>query len=136
MSGPKQWVPFAPLWAYYGRWARSRDVDPSVLHLAWLLDVNQATIHHWRAERHLLVHTADRAALALGVHPIEIWGATWLDVLEVEVSRKRRTAGRTAEVLLFPPVDWTVMRPLRAAALAESLALRGIVERVEEARTA
>lgn len=45
--------------------------------------------------------------------------------------REQRRA--LADVVLFPPPDWSVMRPLRSAALAASWALRGVVE---EARTA
>lgn len=42
--------------------------------------------------------------------------------------RKRQEARKaSAEIVLFPPVDWSVMRPARAAALAESWRLRGVV---------
>lgn len=49
-----------------------------------------------------------------------------------KADRKAATAARKAEaetpgrLVLFPPVDWTVMRPARAAALAESWRLRRV----------
>lgn len=84
--GPIQHLPFDPLWQWYaGRWCASRDVDPSAGHFAAVAEVSRGTVHRWRDEGRILLHPADRVATALGVHPIEVWGDTWLDVPDVRV---------------------------------------------------
>lgn len=83
------------------RWAGS------VRGLARVLDVTTATVYRWRREG-VPVYAADRAAVALGAHPGELWPAWWQQS-EPRVGRPRMPK---------------FVRDLRAAALVESWRLR------------
>lgn len=51
--------------------------NPSAAVLAQQLGVTRRTVHRWRRTGVIPAHQVDRAAVALGHHPAEIWPTEW-----------------------------------------------------------
>lgn len=51
---------------------------PDVDHAAFRLGVTRRTVERWR-KRGLTERSADEAAVALGRHPLNIWGRAWAE---------------------------------------------------------
>jgi hypothetical protein len=45
--------------------------------IALLLDTSEGAVRYWKQEGSLNIYAADKAAVALGRHPSEIWGELW-----------------------------------------------------------
>lgn len=77
--------------------------------LALQLGTRPRTVHRWKAEGGIPFYVADRAALALGMHPGEVWGQAWWaasyeqDILET--ARVDEVADRRA-------ARWLAARPV------------------------
>lgn len=57
--------------------------------IAWRVGVHKATAYRWMRAGHLSIDHADRAAIALGVHPVLIWPEFYdvaVDPLDMEVA--------------------------------------------------
>lgn len=66
------------------RYLRARcDVERlTVTRMARMCDVARETVYRWRRAGHVPEFAADRAAVALGVHPATIWGGVWWSTVE------------------------------------------------------
>lgn len=62
-------LPWAPVARMMGR--------ASTYEMARRCRVQRRTIYRWREQGWVSIRVADRLAVALGHHPIEIWGAEW-----------------------------------------------------------
>lgn len=85
---PRTFVPFAPLW----RIARVESDLPdaadfndgtvTLFGLRWLSDltgIHADTLSRYRRWDRITLAAADRCAVAIGRHPVEIWGDLWID---------------------------------------------------------
>ena len=81
--------------------------------LAGLLGVKPATVRMWRQRGGIPLYSADRAAVALGVHPCELWPDWW------DLPEPNHTGGRPPKPKL---PDW--FRELLRHARIQSWRLR------------
>lgn len=54
-------------------------VGDSDMQVSRVLDVPLRTIYRWKSTGVMTWMAADRAATALGLHPIHIWGYAWIE---------------------------------------------------------
>ncbi len=68
-------MPAGPIY----RLAKSLHPDAPEIALARALGVSEPTVRRWRLnpDTALSVWNADRVAIALGYHPLEVWGQAW-----------------------------------------------------------
>lgn len=78
-------VSFTPLWRWCWRVSGLPMWDASVTDVesfttrtcAMMLGVTTRTVERFKASDRVPALAADRAAVALGVHPAEVWGSEW-----------------------------------------------------------
>lgn len=66
-------LPLGPLLHYAQPWGPAQHEHRGHAELAQLIGVSRRTVTRWAAEGVPIV-SADRAAMALGLHPTEVWG--------------------------------------------------------------
>lgn len=60
--------------------ANTLDAEMSVRMLAEMIGTTPRAVSRWKADGGVPWISADEAAIALGVHPILVWGDEWLNV--------------------------------------------------------
>ncbi len=77
------------------RLARQDIVGPGVIaQAATLLDVSTRTLHRLR-HTGLNPWTADRLAIAGGIHPLVVWGEAWMHAIGADLGHQAREACRS-----------------------------------------
>lgn len=80
--GGNRYLDPAPLLERLERVCRRSDgqqfhTRPSDIDLAAYLGVSRCTIQRWRTGQQVDIWNADRHAIAIGLHPLNIWPDTW-----------------------------------------------------------
>ena len=84
-------LPVEPLYELARRKADTADFTQ--VEFANMIGVSERALHRWRERGGIPWTTADEAAIAIGLHPMLVWGDAWLNV-KGDYDQIRATAER------------------------------------------